>query len=292
MNCEIAVIVATFNRPHMTRSCLESLFRSAKASRLSIGIQVVDASSAPDTAQLLENSFPEVSVSRVNESSFWAESMRTAWEEIQDWNYNYVMWLNDDVILVPKALLHLHEIAKENGDWVIAVGATQSPSTGLMTYGGRRIGPALFPLHGPRLSPNGTHQAIQLFEGNIVLIPRSIDTRLGGFPAGYRHTMADTAYGLKATKMGIPILLSRIFLGLCEANPSAEAWRDSQLPPIERWKLLTSAKVRPVGPWFRLCREIGTPTWPLYFLSGYLRVIAAVLVEFVTGAASGRQMKS
>lgn len=274
---EVAVLMATFNRPEATKESLEALMSSASEAGVELRVIVVDSSTDDRTEKLLRRRFPHVTVIKVSSDKYWAESMRIGWEAVQDSSHDYLMWLNDDVVLEHSALRVLIETSMSGGKPSIAVGATRAFSSGPMTYGGKKSGPWYAPLHGPRLEPSSVPQEIVIIEGNVVLVPRHIDEDLGGFPAQYRHNMADTAYSLRARKRGHKARLCPGYVGTCPPNPAVEIWRDSSKPPQVRWAQLNSPKGRPFGPWFRLCREIGGLTWPAYLFSGHLRVLSGFL---------------
>lgn len=273
----IAVLMATFNRPELTADALHALALSAEHAGVSVKLFLADASTNELTKRSIAGIFPDAETIRVSDDSYWANSMRIAWEHAQHWDHDFVMWLNDDVTLERKALSCLIESSVNGPAASVAVGATRDPATGEMTYGGKLHGPWFAPLHGPRLLPTDRAQKIGIIEGNIVLIPKTVDDAVGGFPSGYLHNMADTAYGLRVKKKEIKVLLCPGFLGTCSANPAGELWRDTSLPAKTRWAHLSSPKGRPFRYWFKLCREIGGVTWPLYLLSGHARVLASFL---------------
>lgn len=273
----VAVLMATFNRPELTHRALRSLASAAKQADIEVKLFLADASTDNATKNAAVASFPGASVIAVPADSFWASSMRVAWEHAQSWDYDFVMWLNDDVTLYEHALHQLISTSTEAASPAVAVGATQDPETLEMTYGGNRRGPCFAPLHGPGLSPAENAQEISVIQGNIVLVPKAADDLVGGFPAGYLHNMADTAYSLRLRKKKVTALLCPGFLGTCSANPGGDMWRDPSLPAKTRWAHLRSPKGRPFPYWFKLCREIGGFSWPLYLLSGHTKVLASFL---------------
>lgn len=273
----VAVIVATFNRPEITIRALRSMASATKQADIEVKLFLADASTDDTTKSGAVALYPDAEVIAVPSTSYWASSMRVAWEHAQRWDYDFVMWLNDDVTLYEHALQQLISTSTEAASPAAAVGATQDPETSELTYGGKRRGPWFAPLHGPGLIPAENAQKIGVFHGNIVLIPKAVDDSVGGFPAGYLHNMADTAYGLRLRKSKFTALLCPGFLGSCSANPDGDMWRDPSLQAKTRWAHLRSPKGRPFPYWFKLCREIGGFSWPLYLLSGHIKVLASFL---------------
>lgn len=270
LHTDIAVIVASFNRPLSTAKALEALFTSAREAGVGTRVVLVDASSNTKTKAVARR-FAKLTYLSVDTGCFWAESMRIGWEHIQAWDYSLVLWLNDDVQLTPGAIRQLIDVATGPDMPAIAVGPVIDPRTGDVSYGGKLRGRWFAPLHGNLLRPNGTCQKIHWAEGNAVMIPRSIDEAVAGFPAGFKHRMADTIFSLRASRLGYEIRLAPEIVGYCAANPIDEAWKNPHLSIAGRWRAIMSPKGRPPGEWWRFCRELGGPAWTLYFIAPYLR---------------------
>ena len=279
---KVAVLIASFNRPELTGEALRALALSAKQAKVTVKLFLADASTSELTKNVAVAIYPDAEIISVPDSSYWASSMRIAWQHAQHWDYDFVMWLNDDVTLEREALTLLINSSAKGPTPSVAVGATRDPETGELTYGGKLHGPWFAPLHGPRLWPADQAQEIGIIEGNIVLIPKSVDDTIGGFPSEYLHNMADTAYGLRLKKKSIKVILCPGFLGTCRANPAAELWRNTSLPAKTRWAHLGSPKGRPFRYWFRLCREIGGVSWPMYLIAGHLKVLASFAHDTTT----------
>ena len=120
---------------------------------------------------------------------------------------DYYFWFNDDVDLVPGALLKLLEVYHASGDpRSIVIGATCDPVAGKTCTGGiRRV-----TWHNARvMDPTDEVQMCDSMNGNIVLIPSVTEEQLGMMDDRYTHIFADADYGIRARKQGIPLLLRR-----------------------------------------------------------------------------------
>lgn len=286
---KIVVIVATFNRPASTLACLQSVYTSTLPHKVSIKIVVVDASTNDDTEGLTVSNFPGVTFIRVPSDYFWARSMRTGWESVQDKDYDFVMWLNDDVVLAPDAINSLLATSASLPMNCVAVGATRGLLNSGVSYGGKPFGPRFAPLNGSRLEPKAYPQEIGVFDGNVVLIPRALDLRNGGFPSDYIHQFADTAYAIRAKKKKISVRLAPGYAGTCEINTSANLWQDVRYPFHTRLKHLMSCKGREPREWLRFCKEIGGAVGALYFLSPYVKFALVSIFQSIRAFGLARQ---
>lgn len=267
----IAVLIATFNRAETTLLCLRSLFASELPEGVELRVFLVDGSSPDGTAERVRHDFPHVNVFEVRNDSYWAQSMRHAWERAQEGQPEYILWLNDDVRLYSDALRGMVLVSSAYGHRAIVAGAT-SDSEGRVTYSGYKIGPWYRRLHYVRLEPKFEVQECDAVNGNVVLIPSPVDVTVGGFPTGYVHGMADFAYTLKARRLGVTCVLAPGTAGTCSGNDIAGSWRDRRLGRSARLRLVMSAKGLPVLPWLRFCLSFGGVMWLAYFLKPYLEV--------------------
>lgn len=262
--------MTTFNRRETTLRCLRTLDVAVAALvGHRVHVVLVDASSPDGTADAVRELFPEVEVLTASSDTFWAGGMRQAWDRAQDRHYDVLIWLNDDVVLDPHALEVLHRTHERSSGAAVVVGAFRDPFSGAPSYGGTRRGPALRRLSMSPVEPGEESQSIDAANGNLVWVPRAIDQRLGGFPAGYTHGMADNAFALEARRHGLPVVLAPSTVGTCARNPIEGSWLDSQLPTERRIELLKSPKGLPFADYWRFCVRYGGVTGPLYALKPY-----------------------
>jgi GT2 family glycosyltransferase len=226
--------MATYNRRDVTVRCLRSLERAALPDGASISVTIADASSSDGTGAAAAE-FDFVEVIPVPSTYYWAQAMRAAWEHSAGFPYDYLIWLNDDVVLDGDAVTRLHTVAGSQGNESVVAGAVRDPQSGQTTYGAFRFGTGLNRLNMPSVYPGEIPVACDAFNGNVVLIPRSVDRRIGGFPSGYVHGLADYAYGLEARRRGVDLTLAPATVGTCSRNAVDGTWVDRSLTASERY---------------------------------------------------------
>jgi len=252
----IAVTIACFNRREMTLRCLRSLL-TQQTGDVSLDVYLVDDASPDDTAAAVRKAFPEVHVLRGTGGLFWGGGMHMAMSEAVNHPFDFVLWLNDDVILREHAitvLLAAHARAKaEIGPAPsIIVGSVTDPASGNVSYSGfdRRnwYHPAQVKLVLPRA---GELVACDSMNGNCVLIPAAVVNAIGIIDGELIHRYGDIDYGYRARRAGAHVLIAPRPVGTCSPNPPmiAKTLKDKNFS--QRWKLLTSPLGTPLNPMFR-----------------------------------------
>ncbi|MFM8891766.1 MAG: glycosyltransferase family 2 protein, partial [Planctomycetia bacterium] len=217
------------------------------SSRCVCDVYLVDDGCQDGTADAVRSLFPAVRVIEGTGDLYWCGGMRRAWAAASKDDYDGSLWLNDDVALRPDALEVLlstlgagEECERRRG---IVVGSTCSEETAgkiTTTYGA---------LGDRGAEPPGEHaRRIRLFNGNIVLVSRDAHRILGNLSAAYTHGLGDIDYGIRASRMGVPVRLAPGHQGVCAANPTPR-WRR---PDLSLWTRL-----------YELHRPTGCPPWQL-----------------------------
>ena len=238
----VAILITVFNRKDKTLSCLEECMRQidslAADEKYSFSIFLVDDGSTDGTSEEVKRLFPTVRLIRSEGGLYWNRGMRLAWDTAAKEDFDFYLWLNDDISLKEGALATIMENSERLGHKAIVVGSAQSKD-GSLTYGGRtRMEKLVEP---EPVLPVPCHT----FNGNIVLVPRSAYKVLGNLEEAYHHGFGDYDYGVRAAKKGITRVVAPGRLAECERNPGPEKWRDSSYPLKERYAFLTSPKGRP-----------------------------------------------
>lgn len=156
------------------------------------------------------------------------------------------------------------------------MGATRDPVSDEPTYGGFVLGPWWRRLSMRAVTPNGQPKRIDAANGNLLLAARTVDDQVGGFPRGFVHGMADNDYTLRARKIGIHSYLTPTAIGTCERNRVQGTWKDLQLPPHERLRLLRSPKGLPFSTYWSFCLRHGGLTGPLYAIKPYASILLSI----------------
>jgi GT2 family glycosyltransferase len=274
-------ILTTFNRRETTLGCLRALQESADLAQVSLSAVVVDDRSTDGTAAAIEAAFPWARVLHGDGDLFWCRGMHRAFAAALAVGHEHYLWLNDDTVLAPDALLRLFDchaqLARVRLAPVIVVGATHDPTTLQPTYGGERIPSRWRPLRVVSLAPSAAPQRCDSMTGNIALVSAEVAALVGNLDPAFEHAMGDTDYALRARAAGVEIWLAPGVLGTCSRNQPAGTYHDATLPFSVRWRMMLSRKGLPWRSWFRLARRHGGLFWPLSFAWPYAKFFASAI---------------
>ncbi len=98
----LVALIASHNRRDRTLACLTALF-DQDVSAVDVEAVLVDDGSTDGTAHAARALSDKVSVLRGDGSLYWARSMALAEEQASRGRPEYLLWLNDDVVLEPVA---------------------------------------------------------------------------------------------------------------------------------------------------------------------------------------------
>jgi GT2 family glycosyltransferase len=293
----LCALITCFNRRDTTLACLAALERAAAVAGVPPRALVVDDGSRDGTAAALRSRFGWARVVEGGGDLYWARGMHLAQEHAMLEAPGLLLWLNDDTHLDEDALARLlrthDQLVQGRAQPLVLVGSTRHPTTGQRTYGGCRRAGGLRTVAVRDVEPGQVAQRIDTFDGNIVLVNAAAARQLGNLDAGFEHAMADTDYGLRAGRLGIPVWLAPGTHGVCSTNPVHGTHQDPALPAPVRWRLMLGRKGLPPRSWWRFTRRHGGVLWPLHFAWPYLRLG----LELVQAGASrklrglGRQVR-
>jgi GT2 family glycosyltransferase len=227
----IAVLLTCHNRKEKTLHCLQALFKQLGLNlRFSIEVFMVDDGSTDGTCAAVQIHYPSIKIIQGDGNLYWNRGMNLAWQTAaKTKDFDHYLWLNDDTFLVKDAIQILLDQSLTN---VIVCGTTKSDVTGKATYGGRLKNT------GEIVIPNGSYQNCDYFNGNCVLIPRSVFEIVGNLDPVFHHAVGDFDYGLRASKRGILLCVAPQFIGACEAHESVPKWQSSSISCTDRLKNL------------------------------------------------------
>lgn len=213
MKKSIAILMTVYNRKETTVKCLNSIEKIVNTiSDFEIDYYITDDGCTDGTKEIINKLFPEINVIKGDGNLFWCGGMRLAWDTASKTKqYDFYLWLNDDVILFEHSLLEIMTLSKELNDSALICGAFKDDS-GQFTYGGRDI-------NKKPIIPNGLVQEVYFTNGNMLLIPLKAFKVLGNIPSHYIHDLGDLDYGLRAIKNNIKVVSSLSYLGECKINP-------------------------------------------------------------------------
>ena len=193
--------------------------------------------------------------------------MQLAWKKAATFaNFDYYLWVNDDVVLFPSALKELLQTVGDEKS--IGVGTMQSKKQQSTSYGGRSK-------QGKLIEPNGTLQTCHTFNGNLVLVPRSVYQELGTVDPIFLHSMGDYDYALRAIKKGISNRVAPGYCGYCEPHEKLAAWCLPEVPFRKRLQVLYTplANGHPVYYFKFEKRHFGLAKATFHFITIHLRAI-------------------
>jgi GT2 family glycosyltransferase len=268
MQQSIAVLITCHNRKVKTLTCLTALMDCIVPENNLLEVFLVDDGSSDGTSHAIKTNFPQVNIIQGNGNLYWNKGMRLAWETAaKTKEYDFYLWLNDDVIVKKEGLKILIEDSKKAKNNIIC-GSMQSMQTKVISYGGRNK-------KGKLLLPDSSNKECYYINGNMVLIPKTIYETIGMLDPIFPHAIGDFDYGLRAIKKGFKSLVSSDYTGYCETNSTLPKWCLPSVSLNQRIKSLYS----PLGnshPYYFFIyenRHFGFITAIKHFLSIHLRVL-------------------
>ena len=265
----IAILLTCHNRKDKTVECLFSLYNIKFKEKFSFDVFLVDDNSSDGTSDIIRKNFPLVKIIKGSGKLFWNRGMHCAWENaIKLKKYDYYLWLNDDVILDPRALNTMVNDSKIKKNSIICGVLKSKHIENTISYGGKNI-------NGEFIIPNGIPNECKYINGNTVLVPKKIVEKIGILDPFYPHAIGDYEYGLRAIKSGFKCMITSTYIGYCEPNDSPPKWCLSETKFIDRIKSLYS----PLGnshPYYFFIYEykyFGIMRALKHFVSIHLRVI-------------------
>ena len=161
----------------------------------------------------------------------------------------------------------------------IAVGSTEN-DRGELSYGGSAPATRFNRLNTRKVRPTAYPQPAITLNGNCVLVPQEVFTRIGLLDEVFEHAMGDNDYGFRAHKAGIPVWVMSGYAGRCNADhPIEGSFNDRYLPLRVRWKKIMSPKGLPPRSWQVMCRRHAGVIWPLIWVWPYGKLILTALLR-------------
>lgn len=197
---KIAALLTCYNRKEKTLKCLSSLYEVIP----SCGVYLVDDGSTDGTADEVERLYPSVKVIKGSGNLFWSRGMYRAWSAAIEsgHDYDFYLWLNDDVELYPFFFEELLECNKLGGTDCIISGLIEDKQKTKILYGGYDAQKRL-------VQEDVVPNEITFMNGNVVLVPMQIVSAVGIIDPEFHHDLGDVDYGLSAREHGYKILSTR-----------------------------------------------------------------------------------
>ena len=240
---KVAVLLAVHNRKDKTLLCLKGCYGQIDSlkveNRYEFRVYMTDDASTDGTSEAVLAMFPDVHIVKGDGHLYWNRGMCAAWEAAAEWAPDFYIWLNDDTFLSQGAF----SVLLENSSYLkhkARVVGTATDSAGNYSYGGRTRSGKIVPPD--KVIP----VACDIFNGNLVLVPKSVFEAIGTMDPFYTHGFGDYDYGVRADKAGIIAVVAPGVLATCDRNPGVPRWRDPSVGLKERFRSLQDPKGRPL----------------------------------------------
>lgn len=232
---DIAVIMTCHNRQEKTIQCLDSLFRS----EYRFSIYITDDGCTDGTRDLISKKYPQVHIIDGDGNLFWNRGMYMAWVEALKNHHKYYLWVNDDIIITKGFMEELLECESMGNGNCIVSGIIADKATGETIYGGYKQDKTL-------ITPSGRPEKITFMNGNLVLVPDNVVSKIGILDPEFHHDLGDVDYGLTAKENGINAYTTRKVVAYGYANDYCRV-RKWGTNIIGRFKTLNSPLGSPIS---------------------------------------------
>ncbi len=268
-----AILIASHNRKCKTRNCLLSIYNQSFKANKQITIFLVDDGSTDSTSDLISKEFPQVRIILGNGSLFWNRAMCIAFAEALKENFDYYIWINDDIIIYPDAFKRMFACAEATHNQAIIVGSLFDPEQRKVSYGGVKRCSKWHPFKYSLIKPSDSLTEVHTMNGNLVLIPATIAQKVGNLDKQFTHGIGDFDYGLRARQLGYNVILAPQYYGTCSKNSLKDTWADTSLSRKRRWDLVKQPKGLPPKEWRVFSRRHAGRAWPIFYIFPYLRIL-------------------
>lgn len=280
---KIAVILTCHNRKDKTLACLDAIANSSISDTVAINIYLADDGSTDGTGQLVSQMHPNVKLIEGDGSLYWNRGMHLAFSHALQSDYSFYLWINDDTLLFPKAILELintaDKLSSDHKCSCIVVGSTKSTLSGKLTYGGvirpKRWKRTTFVL----VEPSDEPQECETMNGNCVLIPAEIARNVGNLDPRFEHAMGDQDYGLRARASGYRVWIAPRFVGVCEKNSPSGTFNDGGLSLPVRIRKMLHPKGLPIQSWKIFTQRHAGVLWPIFWAWPYLKIVGRSVLK-------------
>lgn len=221
---KLAVLITSYNRKNTTLICLDKLFASKFSDALILDVFLVDDGSTDGTELAVKTNYKSVKIIKGDGNLYWGGGTNKAWiQAIIEYDYDYYLWLNDDVEIFDYTIDNLIKHSKKVKNTAIICASMQDKESLKITYGGGLKG-----IKG-LLLPSGLIQKCETINGNCVLIPNYVYKKVGMIDSVFIHAMGDLDYGMRALKLGIDCFILPDFGGYCDLNKKIPRWNQASL---------------------------------------------------------------
>lgn len=196
----IAALLTSHNRRTKTLVCLQSLLAFAPE----VDVYLTDDGCTDGTAVAVREAYPQIHIVPGDGNLYWNRGMHRAWTEALRGDYDYYLWLNDDVVLYPHFLQSLLACCPQ-GDALVC-GLIEEAQSHAIIYGG-------CDRHKRLVGCSEAPQQLYWINGNVVLVPRRIVAQVGILDPYFIHDLGDVDYGMRVREAGFKVLSTPCAVG-------------------------------------------------------------------------------
>jgi len=275
----LIALVSCHNRIEKTKGFLKSFYSLERSDLLSLSLYLLDDGSSDGTGEYIEEHYPQVKLYYGDGSYYWAGGMRYLYEQVKQHNYDYLLMVNDDILLDSKAIINAYPYitnARENSNAHAIVGNCMKPENHAEhSYGGLKYVKLLF---GYRfLMASLEDKVVDTMNMNFCLISKGAVDTIGFLDPVFRHQRADLDYGLRLRACGGIIYNITPHVCLCDRNEFDASSYSSNTGYFKKIRSIFSIKEQPVKERFAFYRRYGGRAWIIGFLAPYVTVFLPFL---------------
>ena len=206
---KIAILMTCYNRVNTTLLCLEALLQQRSIEDCKLDVWLVDDGSPDKTGDIVKKKYSSVNVIHSKGGLFWSKGMRLAWDKAAEaCDYDFYIWLNDDVVLKPDAIVNLLSDYEKINSVVVGTFSSNDKEDEVSYGATNELPDSVAPKKG-----------VCGMNGNLVLVPSEIFKQVGPICAKYHHQYGDYDYGLLLRRKGFDYYSSSHFCGVCPQQP-------------------------------------------------------------------------
>lgn len=274
------IIIPVFNRWQFTKECLLSL-RSQTYNN--IKTIVVDHGSTDGTSEFIKSEFPEIILLKGNESMWWTAATNVGVRYALENGADFVLTLNNDLIVKPDYLYQLNEVAIKNPSSIIGSVSVDINEPSKVIYAGTKWNKwtakyrsAIDLSKFERIKNERLIIETDLLPGRGTLIPIKAFNDLGLFDeSNFPHYAADEEFSNRCKKNGYHLYIATKAV-VQSAVEAAGLKNVHQSKNFKYWKDFVFSRRSPVNIKRRwLWAKINSPIPPLYFLFDIARILGS-----------------
>lgn len=210
----IYIIIPVYNRWHFTKECILSL---QNQSYPYYKVVLVDHGSTDGTSENVEKNFPEVVVIKGNDTMWWAEATNLGISYAIKNELDYILTLNNDLVIDENYLFSLIEISKQYPNSIIGSVSVDINNRDVIAFAGTKWNKYTAKYYKPTfngesvsaLRKKKSYIESDLLPGRGTLIPIDIFKKTGFFDSlSFPQYMADEDFSLRARRLGYSLIIS------------------------------------------------------------------------------------